>query len=631
MIRFGVLSIATMVACGGYVCRAENPTAEQALALKPVQVGVDYEIPTPDVASRCTISVVDENGQLGWEVRSPSGELLRRFLDTNADKIVDQWSYFKNGLEVYRDIDADFNGKADQYRWFHMNGTRWGLDLDEDGTVDRWKRISPEEASQECLEALKTGDLKRFQAVRLGKEELDKVGLPKAKVEELTRRLETLDAAFRDAAATQKGVSKETEWVQFDGNRPGLSPPSRNGAAGEVEAYENVLVMARTGETHHQVRIGTLIRVGDAWRAIDVPQPVSESGSELAAGGFLFQGVSNRSVKPGEAGGVERTQQILAELEKIDQETEQASGTEELARLNARRADLIEQVAKEADSPEDREMWLRQLADMISAAVLSGTYPEGGKRLGELYDSLKNSESDLELAAYVQFRQMTADYAMAIQQPKADHMKIQQKWISDLEGFVEAYPNSQESAEAMLQLAMNSEFSGEEDAAKKWYKQIADEFPKTAQAAKAAGAHRRLDLEGKRPRIAGKSITGDEISLERYAGVPVLVQYWASWCQPYEADVDTLKKLAQRYGSSKLQMIGVCLDGRPEDMQAFIREHKIPWPQIFEPGGLDSRLANELGIVTVPTLILVDKEGRVVNRNIRASEVADALESLNKK
>ena len=44
-----------------------------------------------------------------------------------------------------------------------------------------------------------------------------------------------------------------------------------------------------------------------------------------------------------------------------------------------------------------------------------------------------------------------------------------------------------------------------------------------------------------------------------------------------------------------------------------------------EDGGLDSRVANELGILTLPTMLLLDKQGRVVNRNIHASEVGAEL------
>ena len=49
----------------------------------------------------------------------------------------------QNGIEVYRDVDANFNEKADQYRWLATAGTRWGLDPNEDGVIDSWKMISP--------------------------------------------------------------------------------------------------------------------------------------------------------------------------------------------------------------------------------------------------------------------------------------------------------------------------------------------------------------------------------------------------------------------------------------------------------------------------------------------------------
>ena len=71
--------------------------------------------------------------------------ILRRFVDTNDDNVVDQWSYYKDGLEVYRDIDSTFNGKADQYRWFNTGGSRWAIDANEDGVIDSWKSISAEE------------------------------------------------------------------------------------------------------------------------------------------------------------------------------------------------------------------------------------------------------------------------------------------------------------------------------------------------------------------------------------------------------------------------------------------------------------------------------------------------------
>jgi len=51
----------------------------------------------------------------GWTVEGPNGLILRKFVDTNDDNVVDQWSYYKDGLEVYRRHRLQtFNGKVDQ-------------------------------------------------------------------------------------------------------------------------------------------------------------------------------------------------------------------------------------------------------------------------------------------------------------------------------------------------------------------------------------------------------------------------------------------------------------------------------------------------------------------------------------
>jgi hypothetical protein len=108
------------------------PSVEYALKFMPVQRGVDFDQPTPEEAAKCKISTKKIDGHVGYIVESGDGVILRKFVDTNEDNFVDQWSYYKDGLEVYRDIDSNFNGKADQYRWFHTAGSRWGLDPKED-------------------------------------------------------------------------------------------------------------------------------------------------------------------------------------------------------------------------------------------------------------------------------------------------------------------------------------------------------------------------------------------------------------------------------------------------------------------------------------------------------------------
>jgi hypothetical protein len=95
----------------------QQPSVQQALSLQPMQRDVEYDRPTGKQVKDCLIEPEEGAGTTAWVVRGPGGKLLRRFSDTNGDNKVDQWCYFADGIEVYRDIDADYNTKADQYRW----------------------------------------------------------------------------------------------------------------------------------------------------------------------------------------------------------------------------------------------------------------------------------------------------------------------------------------------------------------------------------------------------------------------------------------------------------------------------------------------------------------------------------
>ena len=74
--------------------------------------------------------------------------------------------------------------------------------------------------------------------------------------------------------------------------------------------------------------------------------------------------------------------------------------------------------------------------------------------------------------------------------------------------------------------------------------------------------------------------------------------------------------------------MGVNLDSDDATAKRFLAKNPLPWAQVYESGGLDSRLANELGILSLPTMLLLDGEGRVVNRAIHAAELDAELQKL---
>lgn len=602
------------------------PTADQALKLTPVQAGVDCDRPTPEEAAKCKIKLLD--GHKGWIVEGPDGVILRKFVDTNGDNKVDQWSYYKDGLEVYRDIDSNFNGTSDQFRWFHTAGSRWGIDTNEDGVIDSWKAISAEEVTAEVVAAIAAQDVDRFARLVLTAEELKQLGLGTARANSVAEKTAKVVGGFKAMASQQKTVAANSNWVQFSAGRPGVVPAGTDDATKDLQVYENVTAIMETGGKHGQVQIGTLVQVGDGWRLIDLPQPVVEGQADTSPAGYFFQpATARRGEQSAAAGATDAYQKLFADLDALDRDAAKATTAEEQIGFMTKRTDLLGQLADSARGPEDRGMWLRQLADTVFSGVLSGTCPDGAERLNALVDKLQKSDTDKELVAYVKFRQLAVARDTALRTPKADWPKVQAEWLKNLEQYVTDYPTAPDTAEAMLQLGSAMEFAGQDDDAKKWYGRAVKEFPASLAGKKAGGAQIRLDSTGKVIALSGTSPSGGSVDLAKNVGKVVLIQYWATWSEPAKADMARLKELVNKYGKS-FTVIGVSLDSSAADLKAYLAENPLPWPQIYEEGGLDSRPANALGILMVPTMILVDQQGKVVDRNIAVADLEPELKKL---
>ena len=290
-------------------------------------------------------------------------------------------------------------------------------------------------------------------------------------------------------------------------------------------------------------------------------------------------------------------------------------------------ADLLEKLADKANTPEEKITWIRQLADTVSAAVQAGGFPAGVERLEALYKRLETEQAAADLVSYVKFRFLSADYGRSLQTDD-DFAKVQQKWLTDLEQFVTDFATTKDAAEAMLQLAISEEFAGQDDKAVGWYTRIATEFPETPVAIKAGGARRRMESVGKVLELSGKDTQGNQVDVAALRGKVVVIHYWATWCGPCKQDISVLKDMQTKYGKENVALVGVNVDNIREEFEAYLKDNPMAWPQLYEPGGLDSPLANALGILTLPTMLLVDKESKVVSRNLHGEDIDAELRKL---
>jgi thiol-disulfide isomerase/thioredoxin len=611
-----VLSLA--VARGGLAApaAATAPTAAQALQIKPVQKDVEYDTPAADEIEKCTIKPEKMGNKTGWVVKNSAGQMLRNFVDSNADNTVDLWCFYKDGVEVYRDIDSNHNGKKDQYRWLNTAGTRWGLDKNEDRTIDVWQLISPEEVSAEVVGALRDADAARFARLLISGSELSSLGFSRAKADEIEKRVAAAPAAFHEYLKNQKIVGANSSWTYFGGSRPGVIPAGTDDSTADVTVYDNVAALTETDGKSGQVPIGTMIKVGDVWRLIDAP---GEGAERSLSGATLAQ------VPRGEEGGSgapsEKARELIEEYEKLDKKPDYSVAA------NERRVEILEALSAEAKTPDDQAQWLRQAADVIGEAIQRGKYPGGMDRLTALKEKCAALGQD-DLVAYVQFRLMSAAYNLSLSAgPNVDYPAIQNKWLADLEQYVKDYPKSADAAEAMLQLAIAQEFAGDDNNAVKWYSRVIQNFPKSTAAVKSEGAKRRIESVGNSISLKGKTLGGKAFDLSQLKGKVVLIHYWASDIDACRNDMAQLDRMMTKYGDGFI-VVGVSLDTDPKALTDYLRENGFLWPQVWEQGGMGNRLANEMGILTLPTMLLVDKQGKVISRNISAGGLDGELKQI---
>ena len=120
-------------------------------------------------------------------------------------------------------------------------------------------------------------------------------------------------------------------------------------------------------------------------------------------------------------------------------------------------------------------------------------------------------------------------------------------------------------------------------------------------------------------------LTGKSLSLEKYRGQVVLLDFWATWCGPCIAEMPNVKATYAKFKNQKFQIIGISLDNGRAPLEAYIAKEGIAWPQYFDNGG---QIANMYQVRAIPTTFLIDGEGVIRKANLRGGALETAVAQL---
>jgi thiol-disulfide isomerase/thioredoxin len=583
------------------------------------------DTPANETWPRCKLEVFKQGGVSGWVLRDSRGVTVRKLIDTNGDNVVNQRSFYLNGQEVYRDVDTNRNGKVDTYRWFNAGGSRWGVSSNEDGKIDQWKTISAEEATAEAVAALATRDFARFQAVLLTEADLKELGLDEKTSARVTAELGKASSEFQKLTAS---ISPEIKWTRFDGHNPISVPGGDAGAAKDLVLYHNGTVIAEADGKSVWLRAPEVVRFGDVWKLTTVPVIIDEK-KQVDAAGLLVPAIDQVAIAAEGNGDTpvennENVQKLVAELQKHDEQMPQGGSAQVMIAYHIKRHSLCANIGKNSSKLANREHWYKQAADSLDAAVQTKEYPEGIEYLERYSQNFAKTSWGGNLAAYFKYRAINADYAVRID--KDEHSKAQEKYLADLSEFIKTYPKSEDSADALWQLGNGMEFANKDHESLGYYKSLMKDHPKSQFAKKAEGAVRRLEGVGQVCQLTGTDVYGSPVDTAQLRGKVLVVHYWATWCEPCKAELPRLAALREKFGRQGLELVGVNLDTDANAASGFVRQRGIEWPQMQEKGALDGELAVKYGIISLPTMMLIDEDGKILNRNLQANQMEIEVE-----
>jgi len=129
------------------------------------------------------------------------------------------------------------------------------------------------------------------------------------------------------------------------------------------------------------------------------------------------------------------------------------------------------------------------------------------------------------------------------------------------------------------------------------------------------------------PELALADLDGKKIRLQDLRGKPVVINFWATWCQACVVEHPVLLEASRRF-EGRVQFLGLIYQDDPVTVRSFLDRHGSWGPSLVDPGG---RLAIAYGVYGVPETFILDSQGTIVDKvtgPVDARELVRTLEAL---
>ncbi|MCH2193098.1 TlpA disulfide reductase family protein [Kordia sp.] len=269
---------------------------------------------------------------------------------------------------------------------------------------------------------------------------------------------------------------------------------------------------------------------------------------------------------------------------------------------------------------------------------LSTSKVSGGKHNQEYVDFVEDSKA---LSEKVQ--KIRARYQKAVTTRDTAVINAAKKQVADLdkqaveyqEKYVLDHPDSYISVMLVNRMLRSKLTTAKK--AKQFFDALPDDMKKTRVAQDLfikSTEMLRSTLGSVATNFSAPNPEGKKISLDEVKSKVTIIDFWASWCGPCRRENPNVVKIYEKYHKDGLEIIGVSLDGRPnqnnarEDWLRAIKTDGLQWPQVSNLDGFRDAIARTYNVRSIPATFILNEKGEIVEKNLRGASLEAKIKEL---
>lgn len=130
----------------------------------------------------------------------------------------------------------------------------------------------------------------------------------------------------------------------------------------------------------------------------------------------------------------------------------------------------------------------------------------------------------------------------------------------------------------------------------------------------------------KAPDFSFPDLNGKKWGPKDFKGKYLIIDFWASWCGPCRQEIPHIKEVYKKYKDKGLEILSVSVDAKPADWKKALAEERMSWPQI---NAVESKEVMSSYLFSgIPYLVVVDKEGKIIEKNVRGESLDKAMKKI---